>query len=112
MNIMSKDRRPAKSASPRRPVRNAVAGPLSLPETSVRGRIVRIDDDGFGIVEFDDNVGDAQLGFFTSKTEMVRCPKKLKIGSTVTSVIEAVDTRIPDHAGPLTLPLKKIEFVA
>jgi len=85
---------------------------LSLPETAVRGKILRIDDDGFGIVVFDRQVGAAELGFFTSKTEMVnRQSREVKVGTAVAGVLEAVEMQIPEAAGPLTLPLKKLELV-
>lgn len=103
----------AKRRFSRTPPPNAMPGPLSLPETQVQGHIVRVDEDGFGIVEFDSNVGMAQLGFFTAKTKLVnRRSRKVMVGAAVTGIIEAVDTQIPEAAGPLTLPLKRLELVA
>src|SRR4051812_18778889 len=88
-----------------RTFKNPDPGPFVLPETSITGHILRVDTDGFGIVEFDHDVGKAQLGFFTVKTELVKQPStKITVGASVTGVIDAVDMQIPENSGPLTLP--------
>jgi hypothetical protein len=91
---------------------NPDPGPFSIPETPVRGHVIRVDRDGFGIVEFEHDIGAAQLGYFTSKTELVNGQaKKVQLGATVNGLIEAVEMQIPERAGPLTLPLKRLELI-
>ena len=85
-------------------------GPFSVPETEVSGHVLRVDTDGFGIVAFDHDVGMAQLGFFTAKTELLNWQAgRVRAGAAVNAVVEAVEMEIPTQVGPLALPLKSLE---
>jgi len=84
-----------------------------VPETPIKGRIIQVDREGFGIVEFSHNIGEAQLGFFTPKTVLVneQFRERITVGIAVHAVVKAVDINVPEKAGPLALPLKKLELV-
>jgi hypothetical protein len=67
------------------------------------GKIVRIERDGFGIVEFSPSIGANTHGIFSLTTSESLPPiKELKLGLSVTGMAEPVDT---DLAAVKTLDL-------
>jgi hypothetical protein len=113
MSTILGNRAPAKPSQRCEKLKNATPGPFTLAETPIEGRIIQVDAEGFGIVEFSHNIGEAQLGFFTPKTELIneQSREKITVGTAVHGVVKAVHINIPEKAGPLALPLKKLELI-
>lgn len=84
-----------------------------IPRTPVRGKIVRVEDYGFGVVELEGAAGSVQYGFFSIRTELFGRPsKKLKVGAVVEGILEATDRQIPVSAGAPMLPIKELRLVS